>query len=321
MTESPFISYAQNLEDVMLWRVFGHREPGTYLDVGANSPNIDSVTLAFYERGWRGINIEPLEPWIGQLREARPEDVNLAVCASDQETDVELLDVEGTGLSTSDLSQRERLEQSFNVSTTVRPSLTLTSILKDHTFDRPFHFMKIDVEGMEGQVLAGCDLDVFRPWVILIESIEPENQAPVHEDWEALLTDRGYHFLYFDGLNRFYGADEHRSELAPCFTTPPNVFDNYVLRDHNFVRQHLAESLESLHAKQQEVTEVHLRLQDVLEQRTALERELTLAEQHIDQLYESTSWRITGPLRRLTDVARAGSTHVRSRYQSSKFSQ
>jgi hypothetical protein len=45
-----FISYAQNLEDVMLYRALKHVECGFYIDVGAQHPVIDSVTKAFYDR-------------------------------------------------------------------------------------------------------------------------------------------------------------------------------------------------------------------------------------------------------------------------------
>ena len=56
-----FISYAQNFEDVILWRAFKNLQNGFYVDVGANDPINDSVTQAFYEKGWRGINIEPID--------------------------------------------------------------------------------------------------------------------------------------------------------------------------------------------------------------------------------------------------------------------
>jgi hypothetical protein len=45
----PIISYAQNFEDVMLSRAFpGAR--GFYVDVGANDPDIGSVSHAFCGR-------------------------------------------------------------------------------------------------------------------------------------------------------------------------------------------------------------------------------------------------------------------------------
>ena len=39
-----FTSYAQNFEDVMLWRALKHVQKGTYVDVGAQHPVIDSVS-------------------------------------------------------------------------------------------------------------------------------------------------------------------------------------------------------------------------------------------------------------------------------------
>ena len=76
-----FISYAQNFEDVMLWRAFQHVERGFYIDVGANDPTIDSVTKAFYEVGWHGINLEPLISHHADLVRDRPNDINL-ICAA-----------------------------------------------------------------------------------------------------------------------------------------------------------------------------------------------------------------------------------------------
>ena len=56
-----FVSYAQNFEDVMLWRALRHGEHRFWVDVGAADPDVLSVTRAFSERGWHGINIEPAE--------------------------------------------------------------------------------------------------------------------------------------------------------------------------------------------------------------------------------------------------------------------
>ena len=39
---------------------------------------------------------------------------------------------------------------------------------------------------------------------------------------------KGYSYVYFDGLNRFYVSPEH-SELTEAFDAPPNVFDGFVL--------------------------------------------------------------------------------------------
>src|ERR1700682_4874412 len=75
----PFISHAQNYEDVILWRALHDVEQGFYVDVGAADPEEYSVTHAFYERGWSGINVEPLDEYFEKLVQARPNDKNLKV--------------------------------------------------------------------------------------------------------------------------------------------------------------------------------------------------------------------------------------------------
>ena len=71
------LSHAQHCEDLRLAACFGERPQGFYIDVGAGEPKADSVTQAFYERGWRGINVEPSTGPYSRLKDARPEDINL----------------------------------------------------------------------------------------------------------------------------------------------------------------------------------------------------------------------------------------------------
>src|SRR5680860_1737441 len=55
MSRGPFVSYAQNQEDVVLARALHPDDRGGFwVDVGAGDPVLDSVTAAFAERGWRG---------------------------------------------------------------------------------------------------------------------------------------------------------------------------------------------------------------------------------------------------------------------------
>lgn len=37
---------------------------------------------------------------------------------------------------------------------------------------------------------------------------------PSHEPWEYILTQAGYEFILFDGLNRFYLAKENKELLS-----------------------------------------------------------------------------------------------------------
>ena len=227
-----FISYAQNFEDVMLWRALQGVANGFYIDVGAWSPDIESVTRAFYHRNWCGINIEPSPHWHAQLVQRRLRDINLGVALSDHPGEVEMFVVGNTGrLSTADKQFADlHAKTGMAVLPEKRQCLTLDMVWDEHVKDRAVHFLKIDVEGFEQLVLRGNDWSRHRPWVVLVESTIPNQPIQVYEQWEPILLQARYCFAYADGLNRFYVAAEHQN-LLPAIALPPNVFDNFVRAD------------------------------------------------------------------------------------------
>ncbi|MBD8529898.1 MULTISPECIES: FkbM family methyltransferase [unclassified Massilia] len=224
-----FLSYAQNFEDVMLWRALGHIPNGTYVDVGAQHPRIDSISRAFYEHGWRGIHVEPVPAFADMLRQDRPDEIVLQVALGATEGTLELNIFADTGLSTAiaAYAERHQSERGYEVQRMHVPVLTLKSALSA-LVDKDVHWLKIDVEGFEEQVLRGWDSTQLRPWVLVVEATIPNSPATDYAGWDPLVTAAGYRFVYFDGLNRFYIADEH-PELAAAFAVPPNIFDTVEL--------------------------------------------------------------------------------------------
>ena len=95
-----FVTYAQNFEDVILWRALKHIDRGFYVDCGAYDPTRHSVTKTFYDRGWRGINIEPIPSLLQEFVVQRLLDTNLAIAISDGSDGAEFYEIAGTGLST-----------------------------------------------------------------------------------------------------------------------------------------------------------------------------------------------------------------------------
>ena len=234
--EGVFISYAQNFEDVMLWRALHSVERGFYVDVGACSPIVDSVTAAFYQRGWSGINIEPIAELHSQLMLRRPRDINLRLCAGASFREATLNVVRDTGLSTMNgIFAKLHQEAGKTLDETTITVQPLAAICREYVRS-PIHFLKIDAEGAEREVLLGADFALFRPWIVLLEATLPNSQKVVHKDWEYLLLAADYHFVWFDGLNRFYVAAEHHAELSHAFVAPINVFDNVQLSPaHTFL--------------------------------------------------------------------------------------
>lgn len=223
-----FISYAQNLEDVVLFRIFKNIKKGFYIDVGAWDPVIDSVTKAFYMRGWRGINIEPVDIYFEKLLADRPEDNNLKIVAAAETGTLKFYEVDNTGLSTSIAAIAEKhIAIGRRVREREVSAYRLDKICDDNNVTE-IHFLKIDVEGAEKQVLEGIDLMRIRPWVILVEATLPNSRISNHEQWEGVIIQQNYRYIYFDGLSRYYVPVEREKDLKPILAIPPNIFDQYV---------------------------------------------------------------------------------------------
>lgn len=223
-----FISYAQNFEDVMLWRALKDEAAGFYVDVGAAWPRHHSVTAAFYDRGWCGINIEPNPSFYSMLCAERKRDINLNILVGGAEEDeVEFFVIEGTGLSTTnkDIAETHKGDGFGNERLRVQQR-TLTEVLSTHCKNQEIHFLKVDAEGAEAAVLMSNDWKKFRPWICVVEATVPLSSEESYEEWDRHLVSKGYFHVYSDGLNRFYVRQESK-ELADFFKLPPNVFDSY----------------------------------------------------------------------------------------------
>lgn len=225
MTE--LVSYAQNFEDVMLWRALRDVERGRYVDVGAQSPSQDSVSRLFYERGWRGTHVEPAHGYAEALRAARPDERVVEAALASRAGLVPFYELDGTGLSTCDSAIAESHRAlGFEARRREVPAITLDEVLAPFE-DADVHWLKVDVEGSERDVLAGWSGRV-KPWIVVVESTVPLSQQEAFAAWEPLLLRHGYVFAYFDGLNRFYVAPGQESR-RDAFAVPPNIFDDFAL--------------------------------------------------------------------------------------------
>ncbi len=333
----PFISYAQNYEDVILWRALRDVEHGFYVDVGAADPQDDSVTNAFYERGWSGINIEPLDEYFRKLTKARPRDTNINA-AIGQEAGLRILYAFAVpGLSTLDPEIAARQQAAgCQACETVVPVLTLKAIL-ERCAGSTIHFLKIDVEGGELDVLKGLDLNSVRPWIIVIEGTAPsfvvEGCAPIsqvgtRENWENLIIDCDYSFAYFDGLNCFYVADEVAA-LKDRLAVPPNVFDDFVRFPEWAIRQEAGKLQQEIarlqgyaggleaasRAEQEQTANLQKALHVEQEQTANLQKALHVEQEQTANLQHALRFaqEQTSKVRRSLEAEQAQMNHLRGR--------
>jgi len=222
------VSFAQNQEDILLWRALQHVSNGFYIDVGAADPIELSITKLFYDHGWHGINLEPQGEYFASISSERLHDINLRIAAGREAASLTFHRIDGSGLSTFDkeIAAKHRADGWAVVEEAIEV-LPLAEICRRYRPHGPIHFLKVDVEGSESDVLAGADFGQFRPWIVLVEATLPLSQEESWADWEPILTGQGYSFVWFDGLNRFYLANEMKGGLGKYFLTPPNTFDGF----------------------------------------------------------------------------------------------
>ncbi|WP_158507150.1 FkbM family methyltransferase [Subtercola sp. Z020] len=311
------VSFAQNGEDIVLWRALGKIENGVYLDVGANDPTDDSVTRKFYDAGWSGIAVEPNPTYAAEFREQRPRDTVFEAVASDSTDEtMELHLIEGTGLSTliDDISA-DHQESGFVVRNIEVPVISLNHAIEQAGLaDRDLHFLSIDTEGAEAQVLASIDFTRFRPWVLVIEATAPMSTRQVHGSWDSIVDGAGYEFCFFDGLSRYYVAAERSAELKPDLEYPAGILDAYVNVRQLRVQEELAETKAELADTAERLWHASERLAEVAADLEARTRELAESRAHeaelgqlVADLQGTVSWRITKPLRGVRSLRNGGS--------------
>jgi FkbM family methyltransferase len=324
-------SYAQNGEDVRVWRALRELPDVFYVEVGASHPFDHSLTAALSAEGWRGVLVEPEPAAAELLRAHRPRDVVVAAAASDAPG---LLQWVNDG----DRGEGRVVEDREGLAV---PVVRLADVL-DGLDVQDVHFMSVDVEGHERRALLGLDLSRWRPWILCVEATAPLTRTRTHGTWEPLLLDAGYRFVAFDGLNRWYVSPEH-TDLAEAVAEPFGVLDimldRWTRRDVVDLEARLDEAVAEVDRLRQEhdvdtrktaklrdyVAALQKQLaeaQQLAEQRgdqfeargrelAAQGRELAVLQQELDLvaaqrdaslarervMLESKSWRLTSPLR------------------------
>ncbi len=167
------VSYAQQGEDMILHCLFQGWRTGFYVDVGAYHPTRFSNTYFFYQRGWRGINIDAMPGSMDAFRQARPEDVNLecAIAADRVPRTYYRFDEPAVNGFSRELSEARASGGHFRPTGQEEiPTMTLAEVLEAHLPPgRGIDFLSVDVEGLDLDVLRSNDWSKYRPTVVVAE--------------------------------------------------------------------------------------------------------------------------------------------------------
>jgi FkbM family methyltransferase len=171
-------SYAQFGEDLIaasLFSAIGIEKP-TYVDIGAFEPIQSNNTYLFYERGARGLLVEPNVSLSQKLRDVRPGDtVLVAGIGIDDATEADYYVIAGRPQeNTFDKEQADRLvrDNGYQIEQVVKmPLVNINRAIAEHLPGATPDYLSIDVEGLEFAILKTLDLSRYRPKVICVDTL------------------------------------------------------------------------------------------------------------------------------------------------------
>jgi FkbM family methyltransferase len=198
--------FAQFGEDEILAVIFGGRERGTCVEVGAHDGVNGSNTLYFERRGWDCVLVEPVPALVAAIRRQRQcTVVECAASSHDAEATLQVAEhVESMSALAPDAEHSRRVARLGGrwVPLRVR-TRTLDSILDEAGF-KSLDFATIDVEGHELEVLRGLSLDRFRPGIVIVEAGDEGAAAAVRSH----LKGSGYRPFLRTVVNHWYATPE-----------------------------------------------------------------------------------------------------------------
>lgn len=201
--------YGQNLEDKIVHEYFGNYK-GALLDIGANSGDILSNSLALIEQGWSAVLVEPSPKAfakLSQLHEGNPYVSCIQVAISDVEGDLDFYD-SGEHLGKGDTSLLSSLDgneiKRWHNTTTFEP--IKVKVEKWDTFLqksplKKFDFISIDAEGVDITILKQMNLNELGCKCLIVEwNSIPQNKSEI----ESIVIPQGFKLLHLNGENLIF---------------------------------------------------------------------------------------------------------------------
>lgn len=205
-------SYSQDGEDLFMMSFFEDSEDykGFYVDIGAFHPYRFSNTQAFYEKGWRGINIDATPKSMHLFKKYRSKDINIECAISDSQGELSYYSFEEAALNTFD----EKLANEYvNEGWELKEKVTLQTCLINDILennlpkDRKIDFINMDIEGLELKILKSFNFEKYAPDYFLIEELDYINNDFVesfNSEIFKLLSSKDYQVIGKRNRTVFY---------------------------------------------------------------------------------------------------------------------
>lgn len=194
-------------QDLWVDTVFGQHRGGFFLDFGA----FDGITISntFFlerQRGWTGICVEPnptFYPCLCAVRNCIT--VNAALWPQSRQT-LRLLDAHGlSSLSQfADADDNATRRRKATVREVEVDTVNPTELLRRFDAPRTIHYLSLDVEGAELEVLSGLDLTTYQ---VALMTVEHNHNTDLQDKVMSYLTPFGYRAVTVRNEDWFWHLD------------------------------------------------------------------------------------------------------------------
>lgn len=193
--------YGQDGEDVFVRLFTDTHYKGFYVDIGAYHPALLSNTKWFYERGWRGVNIDANPMSIKLFNKKRKRDINILSGVSDTEDEMNFY--YWGNYSSMNTFNEELYQRWSNAGMKVKEIKKvkvqrIDKILEEHLpKGQHIDFVTLDVEGFEMKILHTFDFEKHAPDFFLVEDIDYATENKDFMDFAAtslykFMKEKGY---------------------------------------------------------------------------------------------------------------------------------
>lgn len=198
------ISFSQSGEDLIidfLFNAIGITYP-TYIDIGAHHPFYLNNTAIFYQRGCRGINVEPDPNLFPLFEKYRSFDKNLNLGVSDETGLLDFYIINVPTLNTFSKSDAltYSLEGNYFITEVKQINVDTFNNILELYFDRKVpDLLTIDAEGVDEIILKSINFETSPPIIICIETISFSSVGKGVKNKKIIdfLVEKGY-LLYAD---------------------------------------------------------------------------------------------------------------------------
>jgi FkbM family methyltransferase len=205
----PIESYSSFGEDRLILKFLAKQPAGFYVDVGAHAPIDYSNTYALYQRGWRGLAIDPDPDAIAAFKRTRPEDTALQLAIGSKPGKVTLHLFNDRSMNTVDemvYAKTLANPRKHHQGDILVERNTLAAVLAEHVpAGRTVDFMNVDCEGVDLDVLRSNDWARFHPKLLAVEDLDLDLERVVESKIFRYLRPLGYRLvshLHYTSLYR-----------------------------------------------------------------------------------------------------------------------